>query len=433
MEHIGFHECSLAELVRDNKADKVALKSEHKDPGHIIIKTSEKKDATARIQLDLQPMKLPAQTNIWACNFSSTYYMEIYRGARGHNAKIYESRYFVDDPTARFELDFTDAQLFGCDAATKIEFKFVSRNQYKMTSTEVCYLECTIAELTEAATKKEDLVLLSPKGARPLASRLRVHSTKQTPIPAFADYLKSGHQVSLIGAVDFTFSNGPCNLSSSLHYLDPDDAKPNQYMQAIRAVGNILDQYDSDKKYPFYGFGAVPSGEQAEDAVSDCFALNEDETELEGVEAVIEAYKATAASCAYMGPTRFASVIRKAREQVEASGNPKMYYMLLILTDGEVHDLRETVHEIATIATKNLPMSIIIVGVGDEEFTNMVKLDGDDIAIKAGVKDIVQFVKFNEVLKRSQPDQAMATLAAMVLEEVPAQVVAHYSAKNMFP
>ena len=34
----------------------------------------------------------------------------------------------------------------------------------------------------------------------------------------------------------------------------------------------------------------------------------------------------------------------------------------------------------------------------------MVKLDGDDVAIQAGVKDLVQFVKFQEVMRRSEPD-----------------------------
>ena len=46
-----------------------------------------------------------------------------------------------------------------------------------------------------------------------------------------------------------------------------------------------------------------------------------------------------------------------------------------------------------------------MIGVGDEDFANMVKLDGDDVAIQAGVKDLVQFVKFQEVMRRSEPDQ----------------------------
>lgn len=46
----------------------------------------------------------------------------------------------------------------------------------------------------------------------------------------------------------------------------------------------------------------------------------------------------------------------------------------------------------------NLPLSIIIVGVGQADFANMQKLDGDgglynNLGLKAG-RDIVQFVPF---------------------------------------
>ena len=45
-----------------------------------------------------------------------------------------------------------------------------------------------------------------------------------------------------------------------------------------------------------------------------------------------------------------------------------------------------------------------MVGVGDEDFANMVRLDGDDVAIKAGCRDLVQFIKFKEIIKRSKPE-----------------------------
>jgi hypothetical protein len=31
----------------------------------------------------------------------------------------------------------------------------------------------------------------------------------------------------------------------------------------------------------------------------------------------------------------------------------------------------------------------------------MVRLDGDDLALKEGIRDIVQFVKFKEVIEKS--------------------------------
>jgi hypothetical protein len=55
------------------------------------------------------------------------------------------------------------------------------------------------------------------------------------------------------------------------------------------------------------------------------------------------------------------------------------------------------------MADDNLPISIVIVGVGNEDFGTMVKIDGDEVAIRAGCKDIVQFVKYEEIFNRSEP------------------------------
>lgn len=84
----------------------------------------------------------------------------------------------------------------------------------------------------------------------------------------------------------------------------------------------------------------------------------------------------------------------------------------MILTDGAIHDMKETINEIADISKKLLPVSIIIVGLGNDDFSNMVRLDGDDYAIQVGVRDIVQFVKYQDVVAKSNPDEVEQNLAA---------------------
>merc|ERR1712151_1004397 len=151
--------------------------------------------------------------------------------------------------------------------------------------------------------------------------------------------------------------------------------------------------------------------------VSHCFPLNgnEENAEIVGVDGVLDIYREKVNNIKFLGPTHFAPVIKKAKEQVIAHQkvDPTMYYILLILTDGEIHDMQETIDQIADISNNNLPLSIIVIGVGDEDFSNMVKLDGDDFAIRAGVKDLVQFVKFQEAMRRSEPDQQNGNLAAI--------------------
>ena len=62
---------------------------------------------------------------------------------------------------------------------------------------------------------------------------------------SFLDFLHSGMQMNFVVAIDYTGSNGDPSRPDSLHYNNPQ--VPNQYVQAIRAVGEIIEDYDTDK------------------------------------------------------------------------------------------------------------------------------------------------------------------------------------------
>lgn len=70
---------------------------------------------------------------------------------------------------------------------------------------------------------------------------------------SFLEYVFGGCEINLNIAIDFTLSNGPPTSADSLHCKD---INKNEYIQALRAVGNILQYYDSDKEIPAFGFGA---------------------------------------------------------------------------------------------------------------------------------------------------------------------------------
>jgi len=76
--------------------------------------------------------------------------------------------------------------------------------------------------------------------------------------------------------------------------------------------------------------------------------------------------------------------------------------VLLIITDGEITDMDQTLFTI--VQASGLPMSIIVVGVGAADFTAMNILDGDEGVLKApngqrARRDIVQFVPFRQFEK----------------------------------
>lgn len=229
-------------------------------------------------------------------------------------------------------------------------------------------------------------------------------------------------------AVDFTGSNGNPMASNSLHYIDP-TGKLNEYEFSIVAVGDILRYYDADQLFPTFGFGGIYKG-----SVSHCFPLNfnEGNPEVKGIDGILGAYKNSLQRCGLSGPTIFSQVIRKAlgyASGYQRSAEQK-YLVLLIITDGIINDMDDTIANIVSAA--DYPMSIIIVGVGNADFSNMEVLDGDNVRLcangKAASRDIVQFVPINKFINQPQ-----AVLSSEILAEIPTQLLQYMESRNIKP
>uniref|UniRef100_A0A8C6WMS0 Copine-3 n=1 Tax=Neogobius melanostomus TaxID=47308 RepID=A0A8C6WMS0_9GOBI len=247
----------------------------------------------------------------------------------------------------------------------------------------------------------------------------------------FLDYIMGGCQINFTVAVDFTGSNGDPRMPESLHYISPQGV--NEYLSAIWSVGNVIQDYDSDKMFPAFGFGAqVPPSWQ----VSHEFPLNFNPSNpfCTGIEGVVEAYRMCLPQVKLYGPTNFSPIINhvasfanQALQQTTAS----QYYVLLIITDGVITDMDQT--RSAIVNASRLPMSIIIVGVGGADFSAMEFLDGDDGRLKSmtgesATRDIVQFVPFRQF--KNAPIQA---LAQSVLAELPQQLSSYFALMKLKP
>ncbi|XP_029002809.1 copine-3 isoform X2 [Betta splendens] len=247
----------------------------------------------------------------------------------------------------------------------------------------------------------------------------------------FLDYIMGGCQINFTVAIDFTGSNGDPRSPQSLHYISPQGV--NEYLSAIWSVGNVIQDYDSDKMFPAFGFGAqIPPTWQ----VSHEFPINFNPSNpfCAGVEGVVQAYRTCLPQVKLYGPTNFSPIInhvacfaKQALQQTTAA----QYYVLLIITDGVITDMDETRN--AIVNASRLPMSIIIVGVGGADFGAMEFLDGDDgrlrsLSGEAAMRDIVQFVPFRQF--QNEPSQA---LAQSVLAELPQQVAYFFTLFKLKP
>uniref|UniRef100_A0A671S250 Copine-3 n=1 Tax=Sinocyclocheilus anshuiensis TaxID=1608454 RepID=A0A671S250_9TELE len=248
---------------------------------------------------------------------------------------------------------------------------------------------------------------------------------------SFLDYILGGCQLMFTVGIDFTASNGSPREPSSLHYINPMGS--NEYLSAIWAVGQIIQDYDTDKMFPALGFGAQLPPDWK---VSHEFAINFNPTNpfCSGVEGIVQAYSNCLPHIRFYGPTNFAPIINHvARFATQAlqQDTAAQYFTLLIITDGVISDMDETRHAIVQAA--KLPMSIIIIGVGNADFTAMEFLDGDSSALRSytgeeAVRDIVQFVPFRDF--RNAPKE---TLAKSVLAELPQQVTQYFKQRNLSP
>ncbi|CAH6789944.1 Cpne5 [Phodopus roborovskii] len=249
----------------------------------------------------------------------------------------------------------------------------------------------------------------------------------------FLDYIKGGTQINFTVAIDFTASNGNPSQSTSLHYMSP--YQLNAYALALTAVGEIIQHYDSDKMFPALGFGAKlpPDGR-----VSHEFPLNgnQENPSCCGIDGILEAYHSSLRTVQLYGPTNFAPVVTHVARNAATVQDGSQYSVLLIITDGVISDMAQTKEAIVNAA--KLPMSIIIVGVGQAEFDAMVELDGDDVRIssrgKLAERDIVQFVPFRDYVDRTGNHVlSMARLARDVLAEIPDQLVSYMKAQGIRP
>ena len=347
------------------------------------------------------------------------------------------------DPFLRFFR--TSAQ--GSDALLTYETKFIKDNlnpiwdQFTITSQKLCNgnknapitIECHDYEkslkhkligkftttLNELIQGKREFQLESAK--KKSAGHLKLNTFSVVSKPSFMEYIRGGEQLGFITAIDFTGSNGIPSHPSSLHAVKQDGSL-NQYQQALCSVGDIILNYDFDKKIPIFGFGAKPQYPNLKsDRVVHCFPLTGDpnNSEVFGLQGILQAYQNSLTMVQLSGPTLFEPIISGA-EQVAKSSPGGVYTVLLIVTDGEIHDMKQTKNKICEC--QYLPLSIIIVGVGNEDFENMKQLDCDEGRLmnsegKACQRDLVQFVALRNY--NNNP----AALAKDVLAELPQQLV----------
>lgn len=219
----------------------------------------------------------------------------------------------------------------------------------------------------------------------------------------------------LVVGIDFTKSNtwqggDPYYIHKNLHHIGD---VPNPYQQVLRIMCSALANFDNDQWIDAYGFGDTFTEDKS------VFSLNPTADAHENImprpchrlEGVMESYNYFAKVAHLAGPTSFAPIIREAIRLVQQRNS---YHILVIIADGAVNKLDDTIN--AIVDASKYPLSIVCVGVGRGPWDEMIRMDGD---IPRRAFDNFQFVDFHKIMTRCENEEV--EFAKHALMEIPDQ------------
>ncbi|XP_031627870.1 copine-8-like [Contarinia nasturtii] len=432
-DFLGEYETTLADIV-SNSGRQFKGKLNHKsarNAGHIIIVTEEVAACKKNIQIEFHAKHLEKKS--WFVRNDP--YLVLYRSNENDGSSSIVARTEVAPSTQNPKWDkITTKVRTLCNGdyerSIKIEcYDNRSNGDHKLIGT--CHT--CLNKLSKGPGDDNIYALRNPKKQhkKEHSGFLELISISISDEVSFLDYIRAGTQVHFAVAIDFTASNKPATDPQSLHYLSPQ--RPNSYEIALKSVFDIISHYDTSNMYPAFGFGAKlpPSNE-----VSHQFPLNDnvDHPYCSSIEEIMVHYRRQLNTVQLFGPCNFSPVINNTISIAKQYQDGKHYFVLLIITDGIISDIKHTIN--AIIDASKLPISIIIVGVGDADFGAMDELDSDDCRLsingRTAERDIVQFVPLNQFLT-GQHVRCQADLGKAVLAEIPDQITGFMKSKGFKP
>lgn len=396
-DDLGTINVLLAELVR-KKTSFLNLANE----GKLIVRVEEVRQSKEKYLLSLRGVGLDKKDTFG----KSDPYLVFYRSL-GHNQWIEAKRTEIVNDTLDpvwTPIELTDHQLCNSDRTKPIKVECYDWD--KVGSDEfIGSFETTLGSLTTpGSTFKLALPAKNRFSGTVLISECRVKKSL-----SFIDYLHSGLQISFSVAIDFT-----------QNHIFTEDQASDDYEDAIWEIGSILEAYDSDRNFPVYGFGGIPPGE----SLNQCFPLTGDPSSpyVNGAKGILKIYHSAIGQISQSPSGELHYIIDETILAASSIQSNDAYFVLLILTNGEISDIDQTINSI--VKASALPISIIILGIGNSNFSSMKKLDCDggfliDDSENKAIRDIVQFVNYNSYQGK------ITQLASEVLKEVPNQVTSY--------
>ncbi|KAH0785511.1 Copine family protein [Histomonas meleagridis] len=402
---IGESKIQFSKIITNNSKTELKLKNSQQSVcGSLYINSSQIDNCSSLINGQILGVSLKRHSLIFQNEVSFSISKKT---TDGNYVTIYNSEGNKKMQWESFSIAF---QLL-CDNDPELQLRISFFDHKKSKSSQlVGYHDSTYARLSESVNTLLPIVNNSNKNV----GSFKILNLSLQQKSNFYDYLHNGFGLNVITAVDFTLSNGDPKDPKSLHYLDPTGKNKNQYEKCIRCIGDIMCPYDRHQSFPVLGFGAKEFPQR-------CFPLipGEDSSIACSVDDILRLYRNAVSRVSFSGPTLLSPVIKNASQiALKSFEEQRNFSVLIILTDGPINDMSDTLD--AIVEASRIPLSIIVVGIGEDNFESMVKLDSNKSKIvnyagRTLERDLIRFIRLK--------DLGDEHLAEELLKEIPRQSV----------
>ena len=307
---------------------------------------------------------------------------------------------------------------------------FLIKDQFKVTildlnNNEIVSKNDTIDNINQINNTKNNIYLTfkSKMDNKYINIINKSHSIKKE--SNLMDYIRAGVKVKLIIGIDYSSNNLPINHQFCLHYLG---SNKNQYEEALENCLNIFSQYISSNIFPVYGFSAILNNNP--NVVNNCFNINMNlqNPDINLKHNIFIEYRKSFNYLTLSDTSKFSPLLQKVLNEIKEENDKIKYNILLLMTCGIIRDLQETIDIL--VEGSSYPLSVVIIGIGNGPFGNMLKLVEESrnliYSLKKETKiDIAHFVPFINY------KNDFNALTEEVFGKVSKQIIQYYNMNNM--
>ena len=390
--------------------------------GNLLVRGRKANDASAIASLEIAAVGLKSKAN-WVS--AGSYYFIIQRETQNSDWKeVYRSELIKRETSPKWNR-FTISMQSLCDNDPNTSLRldiYVSRMLGEKLSGQC---EFTVNDIT--GVKKRELVLKRPNKPKEYGT---AEITKLSVMSSFTliDYLKEGLQVSPLLAIDLSSNR----LTDAAQQKEGDELNFNkprrkEYELVIHEVLKTLVTYNHDKRISLSGFG----GKIFKSKISSMYyPFNGDETNswVNGLQGVSETMNTFLTHKIKNKTSYLQKTLEKALSLAKESKSQgsKRYIILTVVTEDSIHDVDSLTKILAE--GEMLPLSVVILGIGKENFDKLRALQKRNFLSSIDVKNHRSFVQFFSL---NDLDNNVSTLIQEGLKEIPRHILEYMRANGI--